>query len=120
MLKTEKPQQALLFQHGNRITINVHIVTKTSKEEEGQKQSLDNQHDPIWTRLKINELRKKTPTDVIPNDIRIKNLNVAHNTHWSLCICNICKQILRRPIMFKQCEHVFCLDCLQRETEWKK
>ena len=35
--------------------------------------------------------------------------------HLSMCMCNICNNILRRPVVLKPCKHTFCFICIAKE-----
>ena len=62
---------------------------------------------------------EKTPPDVIPSDMSLSQLENTHNPHIDLCIFHICRNILRRPIMLKSCEHTVCLNCITPSIEGK-
>ena len=41
------------------------------------------------------------------------------NPHVSLCICEICSEIIKKPIKILKCEHKFCLNCLMASLRGK-
>ena len=60
----------------------------------------------IWDRTLTEYLMKQC------NDLGSINVkDFSHNTLTDLCICSICKDIIRRPVMLP-CQHSFCLMCL--------
>ncbi|XP_047144654.1 uncharacterized protein LOC124818160 [Hydra vulgaris] len=52
-------------------------------------------------------------------------VDVADNSHQDLCVCNICKRLLHKPILLNNCHHLFCATCIfpnkigKLETETK-
>ena len=73
----------------------------------------------VLSRKLLNAIIEKTPADVIPSDMSLSQFENPHNPHINLCTCHICRNILRRPIMLRSCEHTFCLNCIIPSIEGK-
>ena len=88
---------------------------RTKKVHTGRPSTENN----IWTRPVLNILKDKTPVDVLPNNILLQHFDSSRNPHINSCICKLCHNILRRPIIIRSCEHAFCLECLFPRIEGK-
>ncbi|XP_065680483.1 uncharacterized protein LOC136094470 [Hydra vulgaris] len=40
------------------------------------------------------------------------SVNLADNPHKDLCVCNICKRLLHKPVLLNNCHHLFCVICI--------
>ena len=60
-------------------------------------------------------LSTKCPSDNLPKDIETLSFKEKWNPHLSICMCNICNNILRRPLMLKPCKHAFCFICIAKD-----
>ena len=52
------------------------------------------------------------PIDTIPTAIKIWDLKPEHNPRLNFCVCQLYKDIVRRPVLITDCEHQFCLNCI--------
>ena len=52
-------------------------------------------------------------SDDIPSEVKLSDVNNTDiNPYITLCCCNSCGEILKKPIKVVKCEHRFCLNCL--------
>ena len=42
-------------------------------------------------------------------------VNEKRNPHLSICMRNICNNMLRRSVVLNPCEHAFCFICIAKE-----
>ncbi|XP_057291871.1 V(D)J recombination-activating protein 1-like [Hydractinia symbiolongicarpus] len=78
---------------------------KTKKHKSGRPTAKK----PIWTRILLNIF--ENTKDVVPPELTLEHLNTSLNPHVSLCRCQLCHNILRKPVT-TTCEHTFCYNCL--------
>ena len=69
----------------------------------------------FWSQEDLDMLSAKCPPDNLPIDIENSYFKEKWNPHLSICMCNICNNILRRPVVLKPCEHAFCFICIAKE-----
>ena len=72
----------------------------------------------IWTREKINEFMSHVPADIFTDSFDITKLQ-KNNPHVKFCLCKLCKEIIRRPVLLVKCEHAFCMSCIIPSIEGK-
>ena len=69
-----------------------------------------------WTREDSSQLSKQitfNPSELPP----ISLLDPEINPCLDLCICKICNELLRKPVLNVNCQHVSCLRCLLARVE---
>ena len=64
-----------------------------------------------WSQILLNELGATAECQTLHRNISIEDFSVSINTHLSMCKCEICFGILRRPVIIKKCEHLLCFTC---------
>ena len=64
-----------------------------------------------WSQSVMKTLDENTPPDVIPPVIAEDDFHIYDNPHLNLCMCRICKRIVRRPIL-TGCNHLYCFNCI--------
>ena len=64
-----------------------------------------------WTQRILNQLAATADCQTLHMNISIKDFSVSLNTHLTMCKCEVCFGILRRPIIIKKCEHLVCFTC---------
>ena len=62
----------------------------------------------IWTQSALENLKEITQPDLLPKKLTLKDFSPDINPHFHLCVCGICKNLLRKPVIMKSCQHVFC------------
>ena len=62
---------------------------------------------PVWTREILDDIVATIPNVDIPREF-----DAEINPHLSLCICKICNEVARKPLILKKCEHFFCSNCI--------
>ena len=61
----------------------------------------------------FSSLFSQIKSDDIPSEVKLSDVNNTDiNPHITLCCCNSCGEILKKPIKVVKCEHRFCLNCL--------
>ena len=61
----------------------------------------------------FNSLCSQIISGDIPSEVKLDDVNNTDiNPHITLCCCNSCGEILKKPIKVLKCEHRFCLNCL--------
>lgn len=60
-----------------------------------------------------------TRDDVIPTRYTITDFSNSINIHAKFCVCGICMNLIRIPIMISGCDHYFCANCLIPKIEGK-
>ena len=69
--------------------------------------------DSTWTQSFFSSLFSQIKSDDIPSEVKLSDVNNTDiNPHITLCCCNSCGEILKKPIKVVKCEHRFCLNCL--------
>ena len=71
----------------------------------------------IWTRELTKSLETKIPPTNISEDLNFSDLDLAKNKSLPLCKCELCSNVLRRPVMLQGCQHAFCFGCLVMKFE---
>ena len=66
----------------------------------------------IWTQSALENLKEITQPDLLPKKLTLKDFTPDINPHLNLCVCGICKNLLRKPRFMKSCQHIFCFVCL--------
>ena len=66
----------------------------------------------IWTQSALENLKEITLPDLLPKKLTLKDFAPDINPHLHLCVCGICENLLRKPLIIKSCQHVFCFLCL--------
>ena len=61
-------------------------------------------------------LSAKCLLDNLPTYIENLYFKEKWSPYLSICICNICSNILRRPVVLKPREHVFCFLCIAKDS----
>lgn len=67
-----------------------------------------------WTPLELNKIYRKTSELFYYSGNVLSDINISEG-NWEHLICSLCSNILKRPLMINQCNHVFCALCL---TNW--
>ena len=65
----------------------------------------------ICTQSALENLKETTQPDLLPNKLTLKYFAPDINPHLHLCVCGISEN-LRKPLITKSCQHVFCFLCL--------
>ena len=65
-----------------------------------------------WSQTSLNLLKQNIPSDEFPSQLLLKHFNADTNPHLQLCVCGVCKDIIRKPLIINSCEHAFCFSCL--------
>ena len=65
-----------------------------------------------WGQENFKKLVEECPVDSITLDISTRHLDQGHNPHLNFCVCQLCEELIRRPILATDCEHQFCMNCL--------
>ena len=73
----------------------------------------------LWSRIITNNILKKTPEDIVPYACSIESFSAKLNPHLKLCMCALCRNILRKPLLLVNCEHCFCSNCILPKLEGK-
>ena len=60
-------------------------------------------------------LNAKCLPDNLPIEIENSYFTEKWNPLLTIWMCNICKNILRRPVVLKPCKHAFCFICIAKE-----
>ncbi|XP_065658418.1 uncharacterized protein LOC136082932 [Hydra vulgaris] len=47
------------------------------------------------------------------------DIDPVSNPHLDLCICNLCNNIMYKPLILKECHHSFCSVCIFKKIEGK-
>ena len=69
--------------------------------------------DSTWTQSFFNSLSSQIKSDDIPSEVKLADVNNTDiNPHITLCCCNSCGEILKKPMKVLKCKHRFCLNCL--------
>ena len=66
----------------------------------------------IWKQSALGNLKETTQPDLLPKKLTLKDFSPDINPHLHLCVCGICKNLLRKPLIMKSSQHVFCFLCL--------
>ena len=66
----------------------------------------------IWTKSALENLKEITQLDPLPKKLILKDFDPEINSHLHLCVCGICENLLRKPLIMKSCQHAFCFLCL--------
>ena len=75
--------------------------------------------DSLWSQSFFDSLALQIKS-IIPATVTLKKVNNEDlNLHVSLCICEICSEIIKKPIKILKCEHKFCLNCLMASLRGK-
>ena len=75
--------------------------------------------DSLWSQSFFDSLALQIKS-IIPATVTFKEVNNEDlNPHVSLCICEICSEIIKKPIKILKCEHKFCLNCLMASLRGK-
>ncbi|XP_047124855.1 uncharacterized protein LOC124807217 isoform X1 [Hydra vulgaris] len=75
------------------------------------------QNQKRWTRPIINNLIASIPKQTLR--LNAIDIDPVANPHLDLCICQLCNNIMCKPLMLKECQYSFCSECLFREIEGK-
>lgn len=73
---------------------------------------------PIWDRKVSDTIINNTP-DELDIDLKKESFEADINPQLSFCICNYCKNIMKRPVLISPCEHHLCLKCTIKNVEGK-
>ena len=71
----------------------------------------------IWTKSALENLKEITQLDLLPKQLILKDFDPETNPHLHLCVCGICENLLRKPLIMKSCQHAFCFLCLSIFSE---
>lgn len=88
------------------------IGRKSIKSKTGSKRGRPKSNAKIWTQEIINAISLTTPNDLLSENLNMSDFQKEINPCLELCICNICNNILRRPMLLSRCEHTFCFNCI--------
>ena len=66
----------------------------------------------IWTQSALETLKKITRPDFLPKNLTLRDFTTDTNPPLPRCVCGICEKLLRKLLMMKSCQHVFCFICL--------
>ena len=66
----------------------------------------------IWKQSALENLKEIIQPNLLPKKLTLKDFLPDINPHLHLCVCSICKNLLRKPLIMKTCQHVFCFLCL--------
>ena len=61
----------------------------------------------IWTQSALENLKEITLLDLLPYVLSLKDFAPNINPHLHLCVCGICENLLRKPLIIKSAQHVF-------------
>ena len=61
----------------------------------------------IWTQSALENLKEITLLDLLPYVLSLKDFAPNINPHLHLCVCDICENLLRKPLIIKSAQHVF-------------
>ena len=73
----------------------------------------------IMLQIVIKTLDENTPPDIIPPIIFEEDFHLYDNPHLNLCKCQICKGIVRRPIL-TECNHLYYFNCMIKHLRRKE
>ena len=65
-----------------------------------------------WSKAALESLKEITLPDLLSKKLTLKDFAPDINPHLHLCVCVICENLLKKPLIFKSCQHVFCFLCL--------
>ena len=75
--------------------------------------------DSFWSQSFFDSLALQIKS-IIPDTLTLQEVNNEDlNPHVSLCICEICSKIIKKPIKILKCEHKFCLNCFMASLRGK-
>ena len=111
---TRTPQQwAAHLQTGCVVCHNIKILKKGGRPIKKRSHGRRLTNEPCyWGQENFKKLVEECPVDSITLDISIKHLDQGHNPHLNFCVCQLCEELIRRPILATDCEHQFCMNCL--------
>ena len=70
----------------------------------------------FWTRTLTNSLSVRTPI-LFKTYPRLEDIDQNLNPHVQTLVCDLCNDLVHRPVLISNCEHLFCLFCLTRKVE---
>ena len=62
----------------------------------------------IWTQSSLENLKEITQPVLLPKELTLKDFAPDINPHLHLCICGRCENLLRKPLIMKPFQHIFC------------
>ena len=69
--------------------------------------------DSTWTQSFFSSLFSQIKFNDITSEVKLGHVNNTDiNPQITLCCCNSCGEVLKKPIKVLKCEHRFCLNCL--------
>ena len=71
----------------------------------------------FWTRDSSKTLEAKFKWICLPTYLELDDFEEEINPQLSLCVCNLCKNLLRKATILSICEHTFCLQCILQKVE---
>ena len=87
-------------------------IRNTSKNDRRVRPSLSKL---FWSQEDLDILSAKCPPDSLPTDTETSYFNEKWNPHLSICMCNICNNLLRRPAVLRPWEHAFRFICIAKK-----
>ena len=72
-----------------------------------------------WSQANLNALKEKIPPDEFPTQLNLKSFSTDINPYLSLCKCEICEDLIRKPTIIKSCQHTFCFSCIALKIKSK-
>ncbi|XP_057313751.1 V(D)J recombination-activating protein 1-like [Hydractinia symbiolongicarpus] len=89
---------------------NVQGMKKGGRPSKKKKTGRPSTFKPIWSRKALEEISDKNLNDIIPPVVSHHGLE--KNPHYKFCLCMLCGNLLRQPLMVITCEHAFCKECI--------
>ena len=71
---------------------------------------------PTWTRAMSESIIERAQPDFLPPH-KLCDLKQILNPQLAFCICNICQDLLKTPVVVMPCEHSYCLACILQSLE---
>ena len=90
--------------------------TKSGAKHTGRPSKL-NSH---WNKENTNTLKASLPKETFSFFHLLPYLSDDVNLHLELCLCLLCKGIMKLPVLITTCQHSFCFTCLMKHVEGHK
>ena len=95
------------------------IRKKAGRKKKPKPTGRRSQDSKMWTREVIAQIYNNIP-ESLNITVPLNQINSSSKFHLELCICKICKGLIDRPVILKDCQHSYCLNCLLPTLEGKK
>lgn len=83
-----------------------------TKGKTGRPKTIQSSSVTTWSTELLNTAFLRSPSDYTSPSLADLHITMQENAHIENYICNLCFDLLKRPIVVSKCEHVFCGLCL--------